>query len=439
MNNLTDTANKYKKTLYVSDMDGTLLSSQSVLSPYTIERLNALIQDDGILFTVATARTPATVVSLMQDVNTTIPFITMAGAAWWDNKSKAYSHVQYISNDIVNEVLSIYARYGVHPFVYRQHENVLMVYHDQTYTPEETAFINPRVKGSYKTLVTCPTINANTSDSAVLIYSMGRYDQLIKISDEIRKQCIKCTPVCYHDIYDTTNGILEIYSEGTTKAKAITEMADVLGADRIVVFGDNLNDIPMFMVSTESAAVSNAVNEVKNVADHVIGSNDENAVVDWIAHDIERQKNLTKQSQNATVHKYANLKEWLLSATILIIGLIVAISIYRYRHSNNDVINYISTNAKNMDKVHDEARTIAKEYEWIEGCWLTKDPNVQFSFSIRGGIITITESHDELDSGEYKRQGDTLQYKGYRFILDRSHKRIIMNNGIVFTPAGYYY
>ena len=39
-----------ERTLFVSDMDGTLLNSQSELSPSTIERLNTLINDKGVLF-----------------------------------------------------------------------------------------------------------------------------------------------------------------------------------------------------------------------------------------------------------------------------------------------------------------------------------------------------------------------------------------------------
>ena len=43
------------KTLYVSDLDGTLLNRQSRLSAYTVETLNCLI-GEGLPFTYATAR-----------------------------------------------------------------------------------------------------------------------------------------------------------------------------------------------------------------------------------------------------------------------------------------------------------------------------------------------------------------------------------------------
>lgn len=42
-------------TLYVSDLDGTLLNSNQTLSTYTIETINQLV-DEGMLFSYATAR-----------------------------------------------------------------------------------------------------------------------------------------------------------------------------------------------------------------------------------------------------------------------------------------------------------------------------------------------------------------------------------------------
>ena len=43
------------KTLYVSDLDGTLLRKNETLSPYTIKTINALTSSD-MLFSYATAR-----------------------------------------------------------------------------------------------------------------------------------------------------------------------------------------------------------------------------------------------------------------------------------------------------------------------------------------------------------------------------------------------
>ena len=46
----------------------------------------------------------------------------------------------------------------------------------------------------------------------------------------------------------------------------------------MVVFGDSINDLPMFKIADESYAVSNAIDELKDAATAVIGSNDEDSV-----------------------------------------------------------------------------------------------------------------------------------------------------------------
>lgn len=60
------------RQLFISDMDGTLLSTDSRVTPESARLLSELTRC-GALITVATARTPATVEPLLKDVATTPP------------------------------------------------------------------------------------------------------------------------------------------------------------------------------------------------------------------------------------------------------------------------------------------------------------------------------------------------------------------------------
>lgn len=278
------------KTLYVSDMDGTLLNSQSVLSDYTVNRLNTLINDSDILFTVATARTPATVVPLMQDIKSHTPYIVMTGAALWHPGKECFSNVRVIDEDTVHSILEVFEAKGVNPFLYRRHDNQIVVYHTQTATQEELDFITPRVKTERKRLVLVDKLDAHNPDEALLVFSLGKYETMNSVNNAIRAKNLPCSPACYYDIAKPDNGILDIYGQHTTKALAIKSLASSIGANRIVVFGDNRNDIPMMEAADYSVAVSNAYDEVKAIADEVIGSNDEDSVVRWIEKDVNSAK-----------------------------------------------------------------------------------------------------------------------------------------------------
>ena len=67
-----------------------------------------------------------------------------------------------------------------------------------------------------------------------------------------------------------------------SKGTAAEEIKRLTGADRIIAFGDNLNDIPLFEAADEAYAVSNAHEKLKEIATGIIGSNDEDAVIKFI-------------------------------------------------------------------------------------------------------------------------------------------------------------
>ena len=279
------------KTLYVSDMDGTLLNQSSVLSETTIKKLNSLIER-GAMFTVATARTPATVVDLMKRVNANLPFIVMAGCAMWDNKKQEYASARTICRNDIQKFINIFEHHGNTPFLYYKHGNQIIVRHSNHLSEDEHEFIDPRVTGPLKKLITTDKLSAEDStDELMLIFSMGKFRDLRAIADDIDSEGISCTYNCYHDIFNDELGFIDLYTRGTTKAEAIKELAAKVGAERIVVFGDNLNDIPMMQIADHSVAVENAYDEVKAASDEVIGTNEDDSVVKWIEADFNNLSN----------------------------------------------------------------------------------------------------------------------------------------------------
>ena len=67
-----------------------------------------------------------------------------------------------------------------------------------------------------------------------------------------------------------------------TKANGIQTLKELLFCDRIVAFGDGLNDMDMFKIADECYAVSNAVDELKAIATGIIDSNNNDGVAKWL-------------------------------------------------------------------------------------------------------------------------------------------------------------
>ena len=67
------------RTLYVSDLDGTLLNKQDRINPESIRIINDLVSK-GMLFTYATARSFSSASVVTRGLSTDIPVIVYNGA-----------------------------------------------------------------------------------------------------------------------------------------------------------------------------------------------------------------------------------------------------------------------------------------------------------------------------------------------------------------------
>jgi hypothetical protein len=281
---MTTKGNKVR-TLYVSDLDGTLLDDSSQLSPTTVATLNRVIGELGGLFTVATARTPATVVPLMQQVHATLPFIVIGGSAMWNPVTASYEHTHAIDESTINAVADVFVKHKTHPFIYRRHGSMLHTHHSGDMSEQEARFIASRQHLPLKKFYLHDEDFRHSSDEALLIFSMNKYAVLKAIAKDL-EEISTCSVMLYHDIFDESEGYLEIFTAGTSKANAIRDLAYEVGADRIVVFGDNRNDIAMMQAADYSVAMGNAFPEVKAAASEVIGPNTSDSVPRWIEADI---------------------------------------------------------------------------------------------------------------------------------------------------------
>lgn len=264
------------KTLYVSDLDGTLLRSDETTSEYTNKIINELV-DRGMFFSYATARSYNTSHKATKGLNAQIPLILYNGAFIMKNETKEIMLSNFFVKEEAEEIGAELLKRGVIPIVY--------------------AFINGEEKFSYirkeMSKASRDFIDTRAGDAR---------DNPIKSRDELLKgdvfyfTCIddkeKLEPlynkfkekhhcVFYKDIYSNEQW-LEIMPVTASKANAINQLKEYLGCNKLVAFGDGINDIDMFEIADECYAMENAVEELKKIATKVIGSNNEDGVAKWL-------------------------------------------------------------------------------------------------------------------------------------------------------------
>ncbi len=110
----------------------------------------------------------------------------------------------------------------------------------------------------------------------------GPWQILLRFFNRTRQRDARYTCLFQREIYTDDEYWLEVMPKHATKAEGIHRLKELCGYDRIVSFGDALNDIPMFRGSDEAYAVENAVPALKAAASGIIGSNEEDGVANWL-------------------------------------------------------------------------------------------------------------------------------------------------------------
>ena len=272
------------KQLFITDMDGTLLNEDSKVSPTSAQIISDLSRQ-GALITVANARTPATVGPLLEGVYTSLPAIVMTGAAMWDRSNRSYVNTHPFAADTDCQILAAMRSEGIEPFVYTFFDGdpLLHVYRNSPMSDNDIKFMDERrVSGLKEFHIDQPMPEGGHT---MLFFAMGPRDRIFAAADKIRALGI-CSVSAFTDIFGEDTGIIELFAPGVSKASAVQALKAETGADRLIVYGDNLNDLPMMAVADESVAVGNALPEVKSAATRVIGANTEDAVARDILHTI---------------------------------------------------------------------------------------------------------------------------------------------------------
>lgn len=265
--------------LYVTDLDGTLLNTKDRINPESLRIINGLVKR-GMLFTYATARSLESASVVTEGLALAMPVIVYNGG--------------FIMNPGTGEVLSsLYfteEEAGFVRGVLEQAQISLLVY----------SFLQGRERVSWNTARENEGIKRYLSkrkgdrrlrpledgeglyDGNIFYYTcIGEKEELTPLYEIFSgDERFRCT--LQQELYRPEYWC-EIMPRKATKAEAIKTLKNLWNCDRIVSFGDAVNDIPMFRMSDECYAVENAVPELKRVATGIVDSNDRDGVAKWLA------------------------------------------------------------------------------------------------------------------------------------------------------------
>ncbi|MEC0241813.1 Cof-type HAD-IIB family hydrolase [Paenibacillus dokdonensis] len=234
--------NQYK--LLALDMDGTLLTSDHIISPVTSEWIQKA-KDKGVHVCLSTGRSFESALPYGEELGLLTPMITVNGSEVWraphDLHLRSLMDTKLIAamHDIAVAEDCWYWAYSVER-VYNKDEWV-----DEIEGKEWLKF------------------GFHTEDDD------ARHRILMKLQDMGGLEITNSSP---HN--------LEVNPQGINKAAGIREVCGLLGLDmsEVIAVGDSMNDLAAIQAAGLGVAMGNAQQVVRDAADFVTTSNDEDGI-----------------------------------------------------------------------------------------------------------------------------------------------------------------
>lgn len=259
--NISDIS-KDRIKLIATDLDGTLLNDKKEIGDYTKKILNILMNDYKIELVLSSGRPYEGIINYNKILENDNCSIIFNGANIVDKEGKVI-YKKTIEENACRSIINMSAKYDV----------CIHVYDNGRYIVSKEDFpIKSYVQreGKINVVIGLENINDYRSDKILIL---GERNILEKVKKEI--DSLDNIHTCFSGDY-----FLEAVSKDANKGNALKWICRNKGIDikNTIAFGDNFNDIEMIEYAGIGVAMYNAEEEVKQKADYIALSNEEDGV-----------------------------------------------------------------------------------------------------------------------------------------------------------------
>jgi Predicted hydrolases of the HAD superfamily len=274
---------------YLTDLDGTLLRSDQSMSDYTIAQLTEALEA-GTIISYATARSYASSQRVASAIPWRYPVVLYNGAMIYDPLTKRVLGGHFLSPQLSNDIVEAGRQLGLLPLAFAlDGEDREKVLHERLIRSGEVAFYNsrpddPRFQEQEQLVI-------DDSYRPLILTYIGLYDELESLKQTIEQLYGGLVHIEFtKDAYIKDHYFLEMSHPLANKGEGARVWVQLVGAELkdVTVFGDNLNDLSMFRAAGTRIAVADAHDQIKQLADRIVGTSNEDAVARYIAEERSR-------------------------------------------------------------------------------------------------------------------------------------------------------
>lgn len=268
--------------LIVSDMDDTLLNERGLLSPATIEAIEAA-RAAGAELVLASGRMPCAMRSFSKELKVTLPMIAYNGAELVNPATDEIIYRLHVSPELTLELIEYCEELGLHVQAYDGDYFLTPVDNELAREYRDSVYGVALMRVMNQPLSQCVT----WSQPKLLAITTGGREETAELLEKVRKR-FEGRLICAI----SRPQYIECISPEAGKERALRELCAQLGVapEEVVAFGDGQNDVGMIRFAGLGVAVANAREEVRAQADLVAPSNHEDGVAQVIMQLIKEDK-----------------------------------------------------------------------------------------------------------------------------------------------------
>lgn len=255
------------------DLDGTLLTTQKEVTPYTREVLERALAN-GIEVLVSTGRPISAVPRDILEIPGMRYAVTANGARVLDLEKEEVIFEHTLPVITAKKMLEIFQKYDTIHEVFIQGKG----YTSKNVAKAHEYFKNPSMADYF--------LNNRTPVEDVMAtmqekcQPVDKVQGIFKKEEEKRAAFLELQSVEGITVTAALENNLEASKEGVDKGKAMIELGKMLGIRReeIMACGDGMNDFEMLKEVGFAVAMENGHQRLKEIADYITVSNDEDGV-----------------------------------------------------------------------------------------------------------------------------------------------------------------
>ena len=256
--------------LIVSDIDGTLLTSENDLLPLTEEMVRAVINDKRCDFTFSTGRAFPMTLPIATYFGLKIPFIYSSGAIYDPRDDRVVSTFP-IKPMQIKKVIKVAEEFRVGMIAHAETCMFCQVSDKDWETIESLEWMKGE-KVDHAERV--EDIKTDIPGEIIRLDIFAEVDWLTAVWQEVKESIPDVHAV-------KMKRSIEISQDGMHKGSALIKLSQLLGVPlkNIMAVGDSLNDIPLLQTAGCGVAMDTAPDALKTAADVIVPSAGENGLV----------------------------------------------------------------------------------------------------------------------------------------------------------------